>query len=59
VIHIVVVISKLNQNKNADIKCSATTRFWNNLHQLRSKSKDWKANILGAIKPKSATVTYA
>jgi len=20
-----------------------TTRFWNNLHQVRSKSKDWKA----------------
>jgi hypothetical protein len=19
------------------------TRFWNNLHQVRSKSKDWKA----------------
>ena len=20
-----------------------TTRFWNNLHQVRSESKDWKA----------------
>jgi len=20
-----------------------TTRFWNNLHQIRSKPKDWKA----------------
>jgi len=20
-----------------------TTRFWNNLHQVRSKPKDWKA----------------
>jgi len=32
-----------------------TTRFWNNLHQVRSKSKDWKAKkfkSLGAIKPK-------
>jgi len=30
-------------------------RFWNNLHQVRSKSKDWKAKefkVLGAIKPK-------
>jgi hypothetical protein len=30
-----------------------TTRFWNNLHQVRSKSKDWKAKylkVLGAIK---------
>ena len=32
-----------------------TTRFWNNHQQVRSKSKDWKANefekkILGAIK---------
>jgi hypothetical protein len=30
-------------------------RFWNNLHQVRSKSKDWKAKYfkdLGAIKPK-------
>jgi len=23
-----------------------TTRFWNNLHQVRSKSKDWKENNL-------------
>jgi hypothetical protein len=34
-----------------------TTRFWNNHQQVRSKSKDWKANefekkILGAIKTK-------
>jgi hypothetical protein len=32
-----------------------TTRFWNNLHQVRSKSKDRKAKlfkVLGAIKPK-------
>ena len=31
------------------------TRFWNNLGQVRSKSKGWKANnfkILGASKPK-------
>jgi len=30
------------------------TRFWNNLHQVRSESKDWKAKyfkLLGAIKP--------
>ena len=29
--------------------------FWNNLHQVHSKSKDWKAKylkVLGAIKPK-------
>jgi hypothetical protein len=32
-----------------------TTRFWNNLQQVLSKSKDWKANnfkVLAAIKPK-------
>ena len=29
-------------NKNVDIKFSAHERFWNNLHQVRSKSKDWK-----------------
>jgi hypothetical protein len=32
-----------------------TTHFWNNLHQVHSKSKDWKAKylkVLGAIKPK-------
>jgi hypothetical protein len=31
------------------------TRVWNNLHQVRSKSKDWKAKkfkVLGAIKLK-------
>jgi len=31
------------------------TRFWNNLHQVRSKSKDWKANwfkFVLAIQPK-------
>jgi hypothetical protein len=27
-----------DSNKNVDIKFS----FWNNLHQVRSKSKDWK-----------------
>ena len=33
-----------------------TTRFWNNLHQVRLKSIDWKSKqykALGAIKPKS------
>lgn len=33
-----------------------TVRFWNNLHHVRLKSKDWKAKIikkcLGAIKSK-------
>ena len=32
-----------------------TTRFWDNLYQVHSKSKDWKAKefkALGAIKPK-------
>ena len=32
-----------------------TTRFWNNLHQGHSQSKNWKAKLLkalGAIKPK-------
>jgi hypothetical protein len=22
-----------------------TTRFWNNLHQVRSKAKDWRAKL--------------
>jgi hypothetical protein len=33
-----------------------TTRFWTNLHQVRSKSKGWKANyfnVLEAIKTKN------
>ena len=30
-------------NKNVDIKFSAHDVFWNNLHQVNSKSKDWKA----------------
>jgi hypothetical protein len=32
-----------------------TARFWNNPHQIRSKSKDWKATqlkVVGATKPK-------
>jgi hypothetical protein len=32
-----------------------TRRFWNNRHQVRSKSNDWKAKkiqVLGTIKPK-------
>ena len=29
-------------NINVDIKFSAHQRFWNNLHQVRTKSKDWK-----------------
>jgi len=31
------------------------TRFWNNLHQVRSNSKDWKANNLKAILSKKST----
>ena len=41
-------------NKNTDIKFSVTL-FWNNLHQVLSKSKDLKAKqfkVLEAIKPK-------
>jgi hypothetical protein len=34
---------KNKYNKNVDIIFSAQTRFWNNLHQVRSKSKDWIA----------------
>ena len=30
-------------NKNVDINLLHTTRFWNNLHRVRSKSKGWKA----------------
>jgi hypothetical protein len=36
-----------------------TTRFWNNHHQIRSKSKDWKTkqfNVLGAIKQQHVSV---
>jgi len=29
--------------KKVYIKFSAHDAFWNNLHQVRSKSKDWKA----------------
>jgi hypothetical protein len=32
------------------------THLWNNLHQVRSKSKDWKAKLFGSFgarKPKS------
>ena len=32
----------LNKNNNVDIKFECTTHFWNNLHQVHSKSKDWK-----------------
>jgi hypothetical protein len=32
------VKNNFTYNKNVDIKFS----FWNNLHQVRSKSKDWK-----------------
>jgi hypothetical protein len=31
----------LSKKKPVDIKLSV--RFWNNLHQVRSKSIDWKA----------------
>ena len=31
-------------SKNVDIKLVYMTRFWNNLHQVRSKWKDWKVN---------------
>ena len=30
-------------NKTIVIKFSTHTRFWNNLHPILSKSKDWKA----------------
>ena len=39
-----------------------TTRFWNNLHQVRSQSKDWKTKqfkVLGTIKPKTLNSTMA
>jgi hypothetical protein len=48
---------KLFHNKKrgiANLVC--ITRFWNNLHQVRLKSKDWKSkkfNVLGAIKTSS------
>ena len=30
-------------NKNVDVKFSVHHLFWNNLHQVHSESKDWKA----------------
>jgi len=33
-------------NNNVDIISVRTTRFWNNLHQVRSLSKYWKAKYL-------------
>jgi hypothetical protein len=50
-------IYKLFHNKKrgiANLVC--ITRFWNNLHQVRLKSKDWKSqkfNVLGPIKTSS------
>jgi hypothetical protein len=39
-------------DKNVDMILLGTARFWNNLHQVRSKSKDWKAKyVFGAITP--------
>jgi len=30
-----------------------STHFWNNLHQVRSNSKDWKVKFFGGVgKPK-------
>jgi hypothetical protein len=31
------------KNKNIDIECRGHDGFWTNLHQVRSKSKDWEA----------------
>ena len=45
-------------DKNVDIKFSVL--FQNNLHHVRSKSKNWKAKQLkglGAIKPKGVNWT--
>jgi len=40
-------------DKNLDITLLRTARFWNNLNQVRSNSKDWKAKyVFGAITPK-------
>jgi len=35
--------SLLFKKKNGDIKFSTHGAFWNNLHQVHSKSKGWKA----------------
>ena len=38
------------------------TRFWNDFHQVHSKSKDWKAKhvkVLGAIKSKGLETRYS
>jgi hypothetical protein len=35
-----------------DIKFNAHGRFWNNLHQVRFKSKDWKAKSIKVWEPK-------
>ena len=42
--YIVPFVMVIYCNKNVDIKCSAT-RFWNHLHKVRSKSKDWKTKL--------------
>ena len=43
-------------NKNLIIQFSGHDAFWNNLHQVRSQSKDWKAkqfrSVVGVIKLK-------
>jgi len=31
------------KNKNVDIKLVRMTSIWNNIHQVRSKSKGWEA----------------
>jgi hypothetical protein len=36
-------ICKIFCNKNVDIKLVHTIRIWNNLHRVRSKSKDLEA----------------
>jgi hypothetical protein len=32
-------------NKGVSSKYGVATRFWNNLHQVRSRSEDWKAKF--------------
>jgi hypothetical protein len=44
------VQSTYNKNKNINIKLSPhDARFWNNLHQVYSIPKDWKAKLFKCI----------
>jgi hypothetical protein len=43
---IIIIMHKDGVNKTLISNLVRTTRFWNNLHQVRSSSKDWNPNNL-------------